>query len=88
MAVLHLVNKPAALTACLRVAAEDDAVLLLEDGVYAAARALAPDRPLNALEIDVRARGLADRLAAQVDVVSDAQFVMLVESHRPVVTWR
>jgi tRNA 2-thiouridine synthesizing protein B len=88
MATLHLVNKVAALSACVAVAADDDAVLLLEDGVYAATAVLAPHRSLHALEPDVRARGLTDRLATHVEVVSDAQFVTLVETHQPVVTWR
>ena len=88
MATLHLVNKERALRPCLEVAAGDDAVLLLEDGVYAAVGVMAPERPLHALEPDVRARGLRDRLAGHVVVVTDVQFVALVENHRPVVTWR
>ena len=88
MPTLHLVNKAIALPACLKVADDHDAVLLLEDGVYAAVANLAPDRPLNALAPDVAARGLTDRLAPQVQVVTDAQFVALVERHQPVVTWR
>jgi tRNA 2-thiouridine synthesizing protein B len=88
MPTLHLVNRAAALDACLAVAAEADAVLLLEDGVYAGTRELAPQRALHALEPDVQARGLTGRLAAQVTLVSDAQFVVLVEAHQPVVSWR
>jgi tRNA 2-thiouridine synthesizing protein B len=88
MTVLHLVNRPAALPACLAAAADQDVVLLLEDGVYAAVAALAPDRPLHALEPDVQARGLDLRLAGNVTVISDAGFVTLVETHQPVVTWR
>ncbi|HEX7034615.1 MAG TPA: sulfurtransferase complex subunit TusB [Pseudomonadales bacterium] len=88
MAVLHLVNRAAALDACLAAARDEDAVLLLEDGVYAAVAALAPARPLHALEPDVRARGLSARLADHVTVVDDAAFVRLVEQHQPVVSWR
>lgn len=88
MPALHLVNRASALAACLSVAADDDAVLLLEDGVYAAAAGTSPERPLHALEPDVRARGLAGRLAGNTTVVSDAGFVTLVEAHQPVVTWR
>lgn len=88
MATLHLVNRTAALGDCLEAAADEDAVLLLEDGVFAAVVALAPERPLHALEADVRARGLANRLASQVSVVDDAGFVRLVEQHQPVVSWR
>lgn len=88
MPTLHLVNKQSALAACLAVAAAEDAVLLLEDGVYAGVPALAPERPLHALAADVTARGIANRLAEQVRVIDDAGFVSLVEVHQPVVTWR
>lgn len=88
MSALHLVNRTQALAACLAVAAEDDAVLLLQDGVYAGVPVLAPERPLHALEPDVHARGLDGRLSGHVEVVSDAGFVALVEAHQPVVTWR
>lgn len=88
MATLHLINHQHAMTDCLAVAAADDAILLLEDGVYAAAVGLAPQRPLHALAADVHARGLSGRIAAQVAVVSDAQFVELVTGHVPIVTWR
>lgn len=89
MATLHLVNKTAALADCLAVAAREDTVLLLEDGVYGAV----PPGPaaaarLLALDPDVRARGLLSRLAPGVGLISDAEFVALVEHHQPVVTWR
>ncbi len=88
MPTLHLVARPEALTACLSVAAEDDAVLLLQDGVYGGMPVMAPERALLALEPDVRARGLTGRLSADVAVVTDAGLVALVETHQPVVTWR
>ncbi len=88
MATLHLVTRPAALAACLAVAADGDAVLLIHDGVYAGVPALAPQRPLHALKPDVRGRGLEVRLSERVAVIDDAGFVALVETHQPVVTWR
>ncbi len=88
MTALHLVNHAAALRDCLAVAADDDAVLLIENGVYMAAKEIAPARPLYALDVDVGARGLADRLADHVQVVTDADFVGLVVAHSPIVTWR
>lgn len=88
MSTLHLVNKRAALGACLQAAAENDAIILLEDGVFAAVSVLAPQRPVYALEPDVLARGLGGRVAATVRLVDDAGFVALVERHQPVVTWR
>jgi tRNA 2-thiouridine synthesizing protein B len=88
MGALHLVNRGAALVNCLRVATADDAILLLEDGVYAAVAGLAPARPMHALEVDVLARGLEHRLAPSVSLASDEAFVTLVEAHQPIVTWR
>lgn len=88
MATLHLVNRQSALGPCLAVAGDADAVLLLEDGVYGGVAALAPKRPLHALAPDVLARGLRARLGDQVVLVTDAEFVSLVERHQPVVTWR
>ena len=86
MATLHLVNHARALPACLARAGTDDAVLLLEDGVYAAAAPL--PRAVFVLEADVRARGLGTRLPAEAAVIDDAGFVDLVVAHQPVVTWR
>lgn len=86
MAALHLVNHASALPACLARAGADDAVLLLEDGVYAAVTSTS--RAVYVLEADVRARGLVARLPAHATVVDDAGFVDLVAAHQPVVTWR
>ena len=57
MAVLHLVNKPAALAHCLEVRAEEDVVVLIEDAVYAAVDL--PAGNIFLLDTDVHARGVA-----------------------------
>jgi len=88
MATLHLVNHAGALSDCLAVAGPEDAILLLENGVYAAVAGQAPERRLHALAVDVRARGIGGRVAEHVEVIDDAGFVALVEAHKPVVTWR
>jgi len=88
MATLHLVNHADVLDDCLALAGPEDAILLLENGVYAAVAGRAPRRGLHALEVDVRARGLAGRVAGHVEVISDTGFVALVEACKPVVTWR
>ena len=88
MATLHLVNRANALPACLAVMGRDDALLLIEDAVYVAVAGRAPNRDVFALESDVRARGLQERLGPRVRIASDAEFVSLVEHHQPVVTWR
>lgn len=88
MAALHLVNKARGLASCLEVAAPEDTILLLEDGVYAGISAAAPARLLCALAVDVKARGLGNRLGGNVSLVSDAEFVALAVDHEPIVSWR
>ena len=87
MGVLHIVNRPGALASCLGVAAKDDTVLLIEDGVYAGVSANV-EREFQAIDVDVRARGIANRLNERVCMVSYADFVRLAEIHNPIVTWR
>ena len=97
MTTLHLVARsPArsdALEACLRSMAPGDALLLIEDGVYAALAAL-PDPPAlpgdgacHALEEDVRARGLSERLRSGVTLVDYSGFVELVTAHERTLSW-
>lgn len=102
MSTLHLVfTSPTAGTAladCVRVAANGDALLLLQDGVHAAvAHAVAPAAmlreaaangvSLQALAADVAARGLSGRLHPGVSTVDDDGFVALTESHERCVSW-
>jgi tRNA 2-thiouridine synthesizing protein B len=98
--LLHIVNKsPAerdAFAACVRHAQQDASVLLIEDGVYAAlagsitapllAETLAR-LSVYALQPDVEARGLGDRLAPGVKLVDYAGFVELVASHSATQSW-
>lgn len=85
MAALHIVNRSPALDACLEVAAESDAILLIEDGVYVAASV--GRRPLLALRDDAAARGLTGRMGTGVELIGYADFVRLVEKHQPIVSW-
>jgi tRNA 2-thiouridine synthesizing protein B len=100
MSTLHLVNRSPdqgdALAACLRALAPGDALLLMEDGVYGAARdsqgaALLARRPadttLHVLAPDLLARGLADRLVDDAAPVDDAGFVQLAVDHARVASW-
>ncbi len=93
--ILHTVNRSphqnSSLADCLALCADDDAVLLIEDGVYAAiapgaALREAPDK-VYALQADIDARGLGSRLAEGVTVVDDAGFVRLATEHDKVVSW-
>lgn len=101
MSTLHLVAaSPAAgsaLTDALRTAAPGDAVLLLQDGVYAAAEGAAWNAllaaasmrqvQLHVLRDDAQARGLGTRLHTLVTTVDDDGFVALTERHARVVSW-
>ena len=80
MATLHIVNKAAALDDCLALMTDDDALLLIEDGVYAARHS--PQAPGT-----LHARGLVNRIDPAFHVVSHDGFVSLVEQYQPIVTW-
>ena len=96
--MLHTVNKSpfqnSALENCLRLAREGDVILLLEDGVYAAAAGTAKssliERALKrhavyAIDADLKARGIGN-LLKEVRCASYGDFVDLVEQH-PVHAW-
>lgn len=86
--ILHTINKsPAhqAFHSCLRLATQDSLILLIEDGVYGAVADLKTEqgpllnRPVYALQEDVRARGLSEKLSPFVSLIDYAGFVRLVE---------
>lgn len=85
MATLHVVNRESALAACLHAAAERDEILLIEDGIYAAVKP--QPRPMLAIDTDVQTRGVRQRLAGGISIVSYAEFVELAVKHNPIVTW-
>lgn len=99
MTALHIVNRSPtrsdALQSCLRILAPGDALLLIEDAVYAAPdtahnRALlesCPDSvPCHALRADLEARGLQALLPA-IRTVDDGGFVELVCAHTQTISW-
>lgn len=86
MATLHLVSKPSALASCLAVADAEDAVLLLEDGVYAGV--IEQTRPVHVLGEDADKRSLTARLASSSQHISYDDFVDLAVEHQPIVNWR
>lgn len=98
--MLHIVNKSplerCSLDSCLAAAQPGAAVLLIEDGVYAATRGNAAEAKLRAalanLEIyvlapDLEARGMAQSLAEGVKPVDYAGFVELVTQHKNCQSW-
>ena len=101
MAILHTVNRSAyqdgSLISCLKVAAPDCAVLLLEDGAYAACATgkiahLIGDAPVQiqvyALDADLQARGIINtEMLERVQVVDYAGFVRLACEYDKVLAW-
>jgi len=98
--MLHTVNKSpfehGTLEACLKYARQGSAVLLIEDGVYAAARNTAVAKQVQealksvsiyALKPDVEARGMQNRVMDGVRLVDYGGFVDLVVEHNAVQSW-
>lgn len=98
--MLHTVNKSPfenkALESCLKFARKGSAVLLIEDGVYAAARNTAVSKQVEealgsvaiyALAPDVAARGMQGRVMDGVRLVDYGGFVDLVVEHNAVQSW-
>ena len=98
--MLHIVNKShlqtKSLQSCLRLAKPGQALLLIEDAVYAATSAGAAGSGIAeaikqlkvyALQPDVEARGMAGKLVDGVTAVDYAGFVDLVAEHSNNQTW-
>ncbi|MFZ0254835.1 MAG: sulfurtransferase complex subunit TusB [Gammaproteobacteria bacterium] len=101
MTMLHIVNKSpfekTTLDSCLRYAQEGSAVLLIEDGVYAALRGTSvSERMRDALEAikvyvlepDLKTRGMdQSKLLDGVELVDYGGFVDLTVAHDIVQSW-
>jgi tRNA 2-thiouridine synthesizing protein B len=95
--MLHLVNKSPYESGNFNTASSimrgEDALLLIEDGVYAAvksgkASAMLEGHKVSVLGPDLAARGISeDKLADGVAVIDYAGFVDLVESNDKVQSW-
>ena len=92
--MLHTVNKSPfsnnSLESCLRFVREGDVILLLEDGVYAAAEktikshlveGVLKTNAVYAIQADIKARGV-DALIEGVELADYNDFIKLLESHR------
>jgi tRNA 2-thiouridine synthesizing protein B len=93
--MLHIVNKSPternALASCLRVAQAGQALLLIEDGVYAATGATLAEATqglkVYALAPDLQARGLQGKVAVGITTIDYAGFVELVAEHATSQSW-
>lgn len=92
--MLHTINKSPfqsdSVSTCLRFAQNGDPILLIEDGVYAAAskgkyadqvKGQMATNPLYALSGDLKARGVSS-LIDGITVIDYEGFVELVEQHQ------
>ena len=97
--MLHIINKSPydrpALDSALATG-EAGAILLIEDGVYAAAKGGAEENKIKAamgkfkfyaLNVDLDARGIADRVIDGISVVDYGGFVDLVADNKTCQSW-
>ena len=100
MSELHTVNKSpfekSSFDSCLGHVLDGSAVLLYEDGVYAAVKGTAMEGRVKSaqgvkfyvLGPDIKARGIsAERLTDGIEIVDYAGFVDLATEHEKVVAW-
>ena len=98
--MLHIVNKSpfqsSTLDTCLRMAQPGNAVLLIEDGIYAATagsameermRACCATLKVYALQPDMDARGVTAKLIDGVTLVDYGGFVDLTVEHSTSHSW-
>jgi tRNA 2-thiouridine synthesizing protein B len=98
--MLHIINKSPfekhALESCLRFAQPGNALLLIEDAVYAAVqgnalepriREAAKSLAIYALAPDLDARGMRHAAIEAISLVDYDGFVDLVAAHRNVQSW-
>lgn len=90
--MLHLIKSTQALEEALPLCAPSDAIVLLEQAVYAATSShklqpMLPKQGVYALHSDVLARGLASRVSERIVVIDNHQWVDLTVEHPSSLTW-
>ena len=84
--MLHIISNPNAISDCATHLVNDDAVILIGDGVYGLKDpSLGSQVPVFALESDLVARGIG--ATSNVTPTKMSQFVALVVKHASSVTW-
>ncbi|MEH6445457.1 MAG: sulfurtransferase complex subunit TusB [Oceanospirillaceae bacterium] len=93
---LHIINKTTTNARlyqdCCDSMLEGDELLLIESAVYAGCEqnfhsAIPTSFPIYALEVDVAARGLTDKLNKEIQLIDDNQFVNLCCIHHKSISW-
>lgn len=93
--ILHTVNKNKdCLHNCIEVLNDGDAILLIEDGVYAATSVnkdvwenIPASVSLFALENDLLSRGVSEKLLSRFESISSTRFVDLSCTYDKVISW-
>ena len=98
--LLHTVNKSpfqhGALESCIRMSKDGSSILLIEDGVYGALKdtKITPmlqeamkTRKVYALEPDVKARGVQEKVLDGIKLVDYSGFVDLAADSKAVEAW-
>ncbi|BCN25266.1 sulfurtransferase complex subunit TusB [Vibrio alfacsensis] len=90
--MLHIIKSVTALNDATAFYSEQDAVLLVEDAIYAAnpqhqAFTLVKGPLVYALQSDVEARGMSNRISPSIEVVNYSGFVELTVKQAKSLTW-
>lgn len=88
--MLHIINQSNNLDNCLKLISGGHAVLLIEDGVLAVLSNTAELSKIDevyVLEEDLIARGIRDKVPANMRVIDYDGFVDLVMHYHPVQSW-
>lgn len=90
--MLHIIKTVSALEDAVTLYAEQDDILLIEDAVYAAnpqhqAFGHIKHTRAFALQSDIQARGMTNRISPSVKVVSHSGFVELTVKQDKSLTW-
>ncbi len=89
---LHLLQKSPfnsdALASCLRVCGPDDAIVLMQDGVYAATQHRDwPCQKVVVMSEDLAERGIADSMQPEITRIDYTELVALCSEHRHSQSW-
>lgn len=101
MSTLHTVNKSpysnSSLSSCIKICSTLDVILLLEDGVFGGLASTNESKPLQKLSLsgvkvfainaDVKARGLTDKLLPFIELIDYNSFVQLSIEHHRIQSW-
>lgn len=85
--MLHIISKTKNLESCLRITQNNDVILLIEDGVEAAAQNIQSNLQIYALKPDLESRKLLDKVSPNIKLINYEEFVDLTVQHHPIQTW-